>query len=306
MNRSGPRHLVQARGIALIAVLWGIALLAIVAGAVSAAVQSEARLAGNLLGQAQARHAAEGAVHLAILALLDAGDESPERVDREWTIGRYTTRVAVQDEAGRIDLNLAPARLLDDLLQAVGADERERRHAVAAILDWRDADDLTRAHGAEDREYLAAGLAYGAKDAYFASVEELQLVLGISRELYRRLKPALTVHARRPGPDPRRASPLVRLALAGGGMADEADQAAARSGSATAEPDSAPTVRLRSATYAVHAQARSADGATAHARAIVRIRQDDQQAGYTILEWRADGEELFPGHASRTGGDAWS
>jgi general secretion pathway protein K len=45
---------------------------------------------------------------------------------------------------------------------------------VDAILDWRDEDDLHLVNGAEDPDYKAAGLPYGAKDGPFDSLEELQ------------------------------------------------------------------------------------------------------------------------------------
>ena len=48
---------------------------------------------------------------------------------------------------------------------------------AAAIVDWRDADPLTQpSGGGEDGDYAAANLPYGAKDAEFKSVAELQQV----------------------------------------------------------------------------------------------------------------------------------
>lgn len=296
------------RGIALVAVLWGIALLTIVAGALSATLQREARLAGNLLAQAQARHAAEGAVHLAILALLAPGDEPPDGSVHDRAIGHAAVRVAIQDEAGKIDLNLARERLLHGLLLAVGAGDRERHRAVDAILDWRDADDAPRADGAEDREYLAAGIAYGAKDGHFDSIEELQLVMGMTPELYRKLRPALTVYARRPDVDPRLAPPLVRLALAAAeGIVGEDGAALPRSAREN-ETDAGrrSVARPRNGVYRIHAQARAPNGVTAHVSAVVTVRHGDQRAAFTILEWRRDGEELFTQDARREGGASWS
>ena len=55
---------------------------------------------------------------------------------------------------------------------------------VDAIVDFRDEDDLHCLQGAEDRDYADAGLPRGAKDAAFEAVEELQQVLGMTREIY--------------------------------------------------------------------------------------------------------------------------
>lgn len=81
-----------------------------------------------------------------------------------------------------------------------------------AIEDWRDADDLAELNGAEDREYAAAGRPYGAKDGPFDSLDELQLVSGIDRDLYRTLLPALTVNGSAK-PNQRYSPPLVLAAL---------------------------------------------------------------------------------------------
>ncbi len=108
------------RGIALISVLWVVALLTVVAGGVSTGMQSETRLARNLMVSAQARHAAEGGVQLAVLALLGGARRTawqPDGSVHELVIGDAVVRVTVIDEAAKIDLNLAPDVLLDRLLK---------------------------------------------------------------------------------------------------------------------------------------------------------------------------------------------
>src|SRR5882672_7761736 len=52
-------------------------------------------------------------------------------------------------------------------------------------------------NGAEDADYAAAGLAYGAKDAPFAMTEELLQVPGMTRELFDRVAPDITVYSPR-------------------------------------------------------------------------------------------------------------
>ena len=66
-------------------------------------------------------------------------------------------------------------------------------------IDWRDADDLKRPNGAEEPEYRAAGLDYKPANAPFQAIEELQLVLGMRPDIYRRLAPSITVFSRSPG-----------------------------------------------------------------------------------------------------------
>ena len=84
---------------------------------------------------------------------------------------------------------------------------------LAAILDWRDADDLKRPNGAEEPDYRAAGKTYKPANAPFDSVGELQRVLGVTPALVARIADSLTVYSRQPGINPATASRDVLLAI---------------------------------------------------------------------------------------------
>ena len=121
--------------------------------------------------------------------------------------------------------------------------EEERRAALAdAIRHWRDADDARGPNGAEDPEYQAEGRTAGAKDGFFNTVAELQQVLGISRRLYERLAPALTVHSRQTRANAKLAPPGVLRALltAGSGPKTRSNKIlainATKQGTANQEP----------------------------------------------------------------------
>lgn len=115
--------------------------------------------------------------------------------------------------------------------------EDDEASALAdALEDWRDADDLSRLNGAEDRGYVATGPSYGAKDGPFDNVEELRLVLGVDRDLYHTLLPVLTVNACSARLNPRFAPPLVLAVLiesARGGLEPEVPAGANDSGANT-------------------------------------------------------------------------
>lgn len=291
-------------GIALIGVLWGIVLMTVLAAGLSANMRDDARLAGNLLGSVQARHAAEGGVQVALLALLarntTGGWQAGDTV-HELSIGEASVRVTLRSESGRIDLNRAPQALLEALLQSSGVDEEARRRLVAAILDWRDADSSPRAGGAEDPDYVAAGKPYGAKDGPFESVDELQLVLGMTPELFRDLQPALTVHSRLAGVNPEAASRPVLIALRKGdyeGIDSYLEEREDNRRNGLPAPPFVPAigqplVRTSGPAFRVHAQARLANGATAHVSAIVDMRARDPRTPFTVLDWRHEGPELF-------------
>lgn len=66
--------------------------------------------------------------------------------------------LALQDEAGLLDLNSAEDRALRRLFAHGGAAPGEADILADQLLDYRDGDDLRRRAGAERRDYAAAGL----------------------------------------------------------------------------------------------------------------------------------------------------
>ncbi len=293
-------------GLALVTVLWAIALLTVVAGAFSTAMRTEAHLARNRLERAQAYYAAESGIDAAAFALQGGTDPTnPWPTDgsvRELRTAQGIVRITVREETGRIDLNAAPPELLDGLLATEGIEESARAALVDAILDWRDPDSLRRLHGAEDQDYELAGLPYRAKDAPFDNVEELLLVAGMTPALYRKLAPALTVYSGRPGINPAAAPPEVLRAVPGVDSAEVERFVDAR---AVSERDGGPAPRLTSLrqelfshepvdTYTVSAQARVSGGASATVMATLRLGANRGGAGYTVLNWReSEALDLF-------------
>jgi general secretion pathway protein K len=189
-------------GVALITVLWALILLSIIAAAVSLETRSSARVARNMVENAAARAAADAGIQRAILDLkamtLPGPDPSKFRADGTvyaWRFANCTIYVSIQDEGGKIDLNQAPEALLTALFASVGVAQGKAESLADAIADYRDADNLRRPGGAEEADYQDAGLGWGPKNAPFQTVEELQQVLGVTPEIYRRVAPDLTVYA---------------------------------------------------------------------------------------------------------------
>jgi general secretion pathway protein K len=172
--------------------------------------RTESALTRNQIDGARFRALADAALNLVALDLLStplAMDEMAEIDEMAALIPDGTPRVLTFDgdqlevrlfnETSRLDLNAATREQLATLIELAqgeeGYDEAQRDQLADAIIDWRDADDLTQLNGAEDGEYEASGLPYGARDEPFRSVEELRGVLGMTRALYRRIAPDLTV-----------------------------------------------------------------------------------------------------------------
>ncbi len=204
-------------GLALVAVLWVLVLLSMLAASLSQGSRSNAQLAQNLVAAARGKYASEAGMQWALWNLqqpqesqwlADGGLQKLELDDiRVW--------VALQDESGKIDLNAAPVELLSGLFIAAELDSADADALADAIMDWRDDDDLRRLNGAEDDDYLALGRADGAKDALFEKIEELQLVLGMTPDIYRRVKGSVTVLNGLPGINQLYAPRLALLALPG-------------------------------------------------------------------------------------------
>ena len=290
------------QGLALVIVLWVVALLSIVAASLAFSMRTETTLAHDLVAQAQARALAEAGVYRGILELYNPdrlrrwrGDGSPHRI----RFGGVPITVSLQDEAGKIDLNSAQRDLLGTLLRASGIDDERRDALLDAIEDWRDADSLRRLNGAEDQEYEAAGRTYGAKDATFNTVEELQQVLGVTPRLFKRLRPALTVHSHSAGIDVQLAPPAVLRALLLSDQDAEPDleEILARRGDDTAEPGKSPPDALtpvinprfaassNGVIYTVRAEARLPAQTRASVAATVKLARRSGRP-YTVLAWQ--------------------
>ena len=278
---------------ALLAVLWIMALLGVLATGYVFSVRTETALTHNWLDSARARAAAEAGVMLAVLDRLGPSgmaapaDGSPRAAEFEGV----ELRISVLDETGRIDLNNASADLLDGLFMSQGLADDERAALVDAILDWRDADDLRRLNGAEDADYAAAGLDYGAKDGPFEAVEELARVMGMTPALYEKVEGALTVYSGAAGINPRVAPREALLALPGmseqtvDAYLDQRQGAMIDGSDAVLEASPQYVVNRQGKTFSIEVEARLASGALERLAAVVRLAPSGSRP-FTVLAWR--------------------
>ena len=206
----------KQKGIALVIVLWMLALLTIMATGYSRMMRTETMLTANLVHSAQANALAEAGINQAIIELFKPVLEKTWKTDGtnyEYQFDNAIINVQTRAEIGKIDLNSARLELLMGLLQSVNVPEGDQLPLVEAILDWRDKDNLTRIQGAEDTDYQNAGLKYGAKDGPFNSIDELLLVKGFTSEIYTKIRPALTIYSHNAGIDPQSAPRQALLAI---------------------------------------------------------------------------------------------
>ena len=190
-------------GIAIIIVLWIITLLALIAASFVTVMRSDIQVVTNSMGRAKAEAAANAGIQRAMFELFKPVN-TPDRwaadgVPRGWTYQDAAITITMNDEAGKIDINTASEALLRSLFQSQGLTPDEAVAMVDAINDWRDQDSVKRLHGAEEAEYLAAGLKYKPANAPFQAIEELKLVLGMTPQIYQRIAPLITIYSRQPG-----------------------------------------------------------------------------------------------------------
>lgn len=213
------RALSRQRGLALVIVLWAAVLITVVASTFIVERRTETMIVRNSVALARAEAAADAGVFRGIHDMYRS-DNLPDRWRRdgtvqEWSFDSIPVRVELRDESAKIDINTASDVLLRGLLVSSGLKDDEVARLLDAILDWRDPDALKRPNGAEEADYRDAGLAYKPANAAFQAIEELQLVLGMRPDLYRRLAPSITVYSRQQGINPQIATREVLLAIPG-------------------------------------------------------------------------------------------
>jgi general secretion pathway protein K len=262
------------RGFALLIVLWALVLLALIVTEMGTSGRMESKIARNLMANAEAEAAADGAVYQAIFHLADGSDQAwqPDGAQRLLTVGSVPVDLHIEDESGKINPNLADPALLQALLIVLGTDQRLAQTITQGIVDWRGGNPPELQAGVVQR-YQAAGLKYQPSFSPFESVDDVGLVLGLPPDLAAQLEPHLSVHQIGMA-DPARADAIVARALT-----------LLPGGTGTAMP-SAP-MAYHSVT--IVAVAHTAGGQFTR-RAVVRIGPGLPR-GYALLVWDAPGAE---------------
>lgn len=276
------------QGAALVLVLWLVALLTAVVGAfvLTARVEQLQQRVQDDAGRGA--EVARAGIAYALSRLRSDPQRPPWQPDGRlyrWHFDDARVDLRIEDEAGKINLNLADAVLLESFLRALEVPDAQARQLSAAIIDWRDADDLSPpGGGAEARDYSAAGLPYRPRNRNFETVGELQRVLGMTPSLYARMQPMLTIYSRSARPDPRVARGPVLTALgldAAALLAERAQQQAAADDPAAAQP-----FVTGSGTYSIDCRVTDAAGRPSRVAAVVRTTTNPALGrAYTVLRW---------------------
>lgn len=265
----------RQRGVALVVVLWLSVLLGVLLSGFVLNVRNETNLARNRIEIAKAQAAAQAGVQLAAHHLLAAPPEArwkPDGSQHSASFGEAKLQIAVLSEAGKVDINEAPEALLAALFIELGEESDRARRLAAAVVDWRDKDDLLHLNGAEVEDYRAAGLP-GPGNRPFHDVAELAGVLGMSPTLFRRAVDLVTVHSGQDWVYVPFAMPAVKTAFEQSGGAQLV-------GGRHRRPRSQNN-------YSVHVQASLPSGVRARNQVLLRLGQRrGSDEPYRVLTWQ--------------------
>jgi len=263
-------------------VLWVLALVSALILAFFGGANTALRVARNDDAAAQAQALAESGVTLAILALSDPSAATRWRADgtvHQVSFGGGTIEIGVEDENGKVDLNVAPPELFIGLFRTLGASDASATAIAGAIIDWRSGNADAPA------DSNAAPV-----PRQFFDVSELAQIPGVSRDLFRRAAPFLTVYSFSPYINPMTAPAEVLRSLPGANEAAIGSFLANRAESggdpATASqvPAAGDVAVAAVSTVTITARARSASGGRFTREAVVSLAATPN-APFTILAW---------------------
>jgi general secretion pathway protein K len=288
------------RGFVIVAVLWLLAALAALVVIFSAYLSNSARALAVTDEAVQADGLVSAGVELTAYQLQLAGEDArPAQGSFHTRLSGVDLAVSFLSEAARIDLNAAQKELIVGLFTVLGASAEDASEYADRVVAWRtkatqDGAGTAESTGKEDALYRAAGRAYSPRQAPFAHVNELALVLGPPPALVARALPYLTVFSGATGVDVKTAQPEVIAALPGMtplllkqflGDRDMLgnDNAAI---AAALGPAGANASAQKSRAYRIQVRLRFPNGRQTMSEVVIRLR--NQEDPYQVLSWQND------------------
>jgi general secretion pathway protein K len=299
LNKQKTQH----SGVALVVVLWVVSLLAMIAASFALTMRRDTGVAMSLSGNARAHALAEAGVAYAEFML--SQPDAHKRWRSNGAVYRLPQasgeiRVAIYAESGKVDINASDESQLAALIGYFVADVGLKQSIVEAVLDWRDADEEARPAGAERKQYQQAGKTYVPANMAFQNLEELQLLLPMTPELYQQLRPWLTVYSGAAQVNQAEASLTVLQALSAelnkhqthdAGLQQQVQQSA---NGGNADEEQQPQVFVNGdQAYTIISEVKWADGAQSGLQVVVKMQSGISAApGFKILDWNINTQGL--------------
>ncbi len=287
-------------GVALLIVLWMVALLAVLAISFANSARTELEMARNQYEAAHARSLADAGVSLALLRLVEPLSDTIVRQDgtaMPFRFGDGSVRISMQNEDGKIDLNAASTALLARLFRVIGLADDDSSQLASSIGEWRTE---------QSRKWNARSPGDASRSDHkptieaFRNLEDLRQVPGITAALFRRIAPFVTVYSHSSAIDPLTAPLDVLESLQE--LNPRAVQALVTARAAAApipgtlpmlnDPDgTAP--RVTATTLTIRSQGTTASGTSFIREAVVTLTGDARDE-FRILAWRQAMEPETP------------
>lgn len=191
-SKGGLGEFLSQKGIALMMVLWVLTILMVIVLSFSFAARTETHSTLIFKEGIENKFLAEAGLERGIMEIFYRRQNLNIEGSDVWAIdnkpyavqlGEGNCTVKIADEAGKVDINATSDVILKNLLMNLGVQGEKLDIIVDSIMDWKDADDLHRLHGAESDYYMSLPNPYKAKNANFDTLEELLLVKGITPEI---------------------------------------------------------------------------------------------------------------------------
>jgi general secretion pathway protein K len=294
-DRIGNRTAIGEQGFTFLVVIWALSILIVLSLVFGASVSAHLKTTRNAIDNARAEALADAGIELAVMDL-SAWRARGAAVDLRFPRDGRPVRcslgngdwldIAVQDEAGKVDINMADARLVAAALVAAGIEGDQAADLAQRILDYRDSDDDRRPNGAEIEEYRDAGR-MAPKNQLFDTIEEIEQVLGIPVGLSEQLRPYVTTYSGQQSIDANLAHRRLLAALAnprGGELARESAESMLEGLTQQSAPANLATAAGGRA-LRILARARTAQGAVFVREAVVEFIAA-RPGAYLLRRWR--------------------
>ncbi|MBI1912590.1 MAG: general secretion pathway protein GspK [Deltaproteobacteria bacterium] len=174
-------------------------LLSVIAAEFSLTMRAEGGSVRNFRDEAAAYYLAKAGIEMGIAEIAadynivsrnedgivafmksEGGVFKPLESQRSFGLGGGRVEYTINDESGKLNLNIAARQEIEELLRIAGIEKVERDTIADSVLDWRDENHEFHLNGAEDDYYRSLPKPYEAKDGLFDSIEELLMVRGMS------------------------------------------------------------------------------------------------------------------------------
>ncbi len=207
------------RGYAMVAAVAGIAVFSLVALGLVRSTETTLVTASAEVAQLQSSLAADAGIAIALDGLLIKDRASRWSIDgrsRRYQFDGSDLVIRVEDERGKVPLNLLDEALADSLIARLGLTGESSNIARDSLLDWIDPDEEPLPDGAETEYYRAKGIR--PRNGPLSSVDELALIRGFTPEMVKKLRPFVTVNFGNDSFDARSAQPSAISVMLGGGV----------------------------------------------------------------------------------------